>query len=137
MLEIRGYQIVKHAFANIVTRTIFGRKGMRAAQKIATAANCDPNKKNARSFYRALARLEAAVTRAASIIQRAFSLPPLAAGFFIAGTAGAAIGGTRGNNLWSSSSARVRFPVRRNCAVTLCARKGVRRPCSDVPLHHK
>lgn len=51
-----------------------------------------------------VARLEAAVTRA-SIIQQAFSHPLLAAGFFIVGAAGSAIGGTRGNNLWASSSA--------------------------------
>jgi len=51
-----------------------------------------------------IARMEAAVTRA-SIIQQAFSHPPLAAEFFIVDAAGAAIGGTRGNNLWATSSA--------------------------------
>jgi len=73
-------------------------------QKIATAVQTvivikihDPS-----TVY--IARMEAAVTRA-SIIQQAFSHPPLAAEFFIVDAAGAAIGGTRGNNLWATSSA--------------------------------
>ena len=68
-------------------------------QKIATAVRTATSIKIRDPSTVHIARLEAAVTRA-SIIQQAFSHPPLAAGFFIVDAAGAAIGGKRGNNLW-------------------------------------
>lgn len=93
---------------------------LRAGQKIATADYLwFPW-----SFYRMYIHTRAAgggnhMTREfnpASILSRAIGRE-----FFIAVTASIAIGGTRGNDLWSfSSMPAARFPVCRNCAVILC-----------------